>query len=161
MQLARLTLPITPLPQNPRQPLQILPIHLAEPVRLRAVDINNRHDLFKARKKNQLSSSPSNAKATPSPKRAKKFNPERHNRAPTLTLPSTKIGTTTSLLLSPSHAMCPGNSSTSGTSCVRPLAAAAPQTPRPKAIVWQATLPWKGPRMSCCLLVEEALGSRT
>lgn len=59
-----------------------------------------------------------------------------------------RIGTTISLLLSPSQAMWPGNLSTSATSCVFCVAAAAPQTPRPNSIVWQATFPWKGPRMS-------------
>ena len=64
------------------------------------------------------------------------------------TFPPATIGTTTSLRLSLSHAMWPGKRSTSGTSCVSREAAAAPQTPLPKRIVWQATLPWKGPRMS-------------
>jgi hypothetical protein len=64
------------------------------------------------------------------------------------TFPPTEIGTTTSLMLSPSQAICPGNSSTSGTSCVCCVEAAVPQTPRPKAMVWHATFPWKGPSMS-------------
>lgn len=50
-----------------------------------------------------------------------------------------------------------GNFSTSSTSCVVFVAAAAPHTPRPNGIVWQATLPWNGPRMSWSLVV----GSRT
>ncbi|KAH9826017.1 hypothetical protein Tdes44962_MAKER03800 [Teratosphaeria destructans] len=58
------------------------------------------------------------------------------------------IGTTISLLESPSQAMWPGKLSTSGTSCVFAWAAAAPQTPLPNAIVWQATLPWKGAKTS-------------
>lgn len=61
------------------------------------------------------------------------------------TSPFTRIGTTISLRLSASHAMCPGNSSTSGTTTVSRLAAAAPQTPFPKRISWHAGLPWKGP----------------
>lgn len=63
-----------------------------------------------------------------------------------LTSPFTRIGTTISLRLSASHAMCPGNSSTSGTTTVSCLAAAVPQTPLPKRISWQAGLPWNGPR---------------
>lgn len=35
----------------------------------------------------------------------------------------------------------------SETYCVWRVAAAVPHTPRPKAMVWQATLPWKGPRI--------------
>jgi hypothetical protein len=66
-----------------------------------------------------------------------------------LTFPSLTIGTTISLLLAPSHAMWPGNMSTSGTSCVVAVLAAAPHTPRPSAIVWHATWPWNGPRSSC------------
>lgn len=75
-----------------------------------------------------------------------------------LTFPACTIGTTISLWLSPSHAICPGNSSTSGTSTVLPSAAAVPHTPLPKAIVWQATFPWNGPRIREGLLAD---GSRT
>lgn len=44
---------------------------------------------------------------------------------------STVMGTTISLLDTPSHAMWPGKASTSGTSCVCRVAAAVPHTPRP------------------------------
>lgn len=73
---------------------------------------------------------------------------------------STVMGTTISLLEAPSQAMCPGKASTLGTSWVSRVAAAAPQTPLPKSMVWQATLPMKGPRMSDgCPRLDD--GSRT
>lgn len=71
---------------------------------------------------------------------------------------STVTGTTISLLEAPSHAMWPGNASTSGTSCVCFVAAAVPHTPRPKSMVWHATWPMKGPRMR---LLPCEVGSRT
>jgi hypothetical protein len=71
------------------------------------------------------------------------------------TSPFKTIGTTISLLESPSHAMCPGKASTSGTSWVSIFSAAVPHTPLPNLIVWHATFPWKGPRISC-LGVEES-----
>jgi len=67
------------------------------------------------------------------------------------------IGTTISLLLAVSHAICPGNSSTSGTIWVSFFVAAVPQTPLPKVMVWHATCPWNGPRISC----DGVVGSRT
>ena len=64
------------------------------------------------------------------------------------TLPSMITGTTTSEALAASQAMWPGKACTSSTSCVSPLAAAAPQTPLPRGMRMQAVLPWKGPRTS-------------
>ena len=59
------------------------------------------------------------------------------------------IGTTISLRLSPSQAICPGNASTSLTSTVLPPpSAAAPHTPFPIRMVWHATFPMKGPRIN-------------
>lgn len=58
-----------------------------------------------------------------------------------LTSPPTKTGTTTSLRLSASHAIWPGNAITSSTTTVSFFAAAVPHTPRPKWISWQAGFP--------------------
>ncbi len=65
-----------------------------------------------------------------------------------MTAPARTIGTTISLLEAESHAMCPGNLSTSGTTIVRRSAAAVPQTPRPNAMRTHAGLPWKAPSTS-------------
>ena len=70
------------------------------------------------------------------------------NLQDTLTLSPCIIGTTISLLLLLSHAIWPGNASTSGTSCVTLVAAAVPHTPFPKAMVWHAMCPWKGPSIN-------------
>ena len=70
------------------------------------------------------------------------------------TIPSWMIGTTISLLLAPSQAMCPGNLSTSSTNWVTFFATAVPHTPRPMAIVWHATWPLKGPRINCFGFLE-------
>lgn len=57
-----------------------------------------------------------------------------------------KTGTTISLLLSPSQAICPGNSRTSATLNIFFSAAAVPHTPLPMAMLWHAGRPWNGPR---------------
>jgi hypothetical protein len=57
-------------------------------------------------------------------------------------------GTTSSERDAESQAMCPGNCSTSGTSCVRRVLAAVPHTPRPSAMRTQAGWPWNGPTTS-------------
>lgn len=76
--------------------------------------------------------------------------------------PPTTMGTTISLRDRASHAMCPGKSRTSCTSCVVWVWAAVPHTPRPKRMVWHATRPWKGARMSCGVWegLEGGVGSR-
>jgi hypothetical protein len=138
-------LPIASLAQKPSKLLQIPLIRLIKPISHRTVDIDNRHNLTK-----------------PASSASPQINTQR-KKLKTLTFPSTKIGTTISLFDAPSHAICPGKRSTSGTSCVSAVAAATPQTPRPKAMIWQATLPWKGPRMSWGFLVAVVFceGSRT
>jgi hypothetical protein len=66
-------------------------------------------------------------------------------------------GQTTSLLVSPSHAICPGYSSTSGTSIVLRWRKASAHTPRalPGVVLmnWQAGLPQKGPKSSLLVVV--------
>lgn len=62
-----------------------------------------------------------------------------------LTSPPTRIGTTISLRLLASQAICPGKLNTSGTITVSRFSAAVPHTPRPKRISWQAGRPWNGP----------------
>lgn len=79
----------------------------------------------------------------------------RHSIRRILTSPLTRIGTTISLRLSASHAICPGNSSTSGTMRVFWLAAAVPHTPFPYRICWQAGLPWNGPSSRSCSSGDE------
>ena len=75
------------------------------------------------------------------------YNPIFHTRTKLTSPLFPTIGTTISLLLSPSHAICPGYSRTSSTLTILFWAAAAPHTPRPMAMLWHAGRPWKGPRM--------------
>ena len=55
--------------------------------------------------------------------------------------PASNTGTTISLAERASQAMCPGKAWTSSTTWVVPVAAAVPQTPRPKAMRRQPRLP--------------------
>lgn len=67
------------------------------------------------------------------------------------TSPLTSNGTTISLRLSPSQAICPGKLSTSATLTVVFCSAAVPQTPLPTLMAWHAGFPWNGPRTSVSL----------
>lgn len=122
------SLPIATRRKKRSQFLEVLLILIVKARRLRTIYINNCDSLT--------------IHQPPSQQNAREYQNQNRNK---LTSPPAKIGTTISLLLLASQAMCPGNSSTSGTTTVSRFSAAAPHTPRPNRISWHAGRPWKGP----------------
>jgi hypothetical protein len=111
---ARRLLKITRLGKQIRQLFQRFLILFCKTIYLRTINIDNRDGLLSS---------------LASPSFISTIEQVKH------TFPSCTIGTTTSLLLAPSHAMCPGYLSTSSTSWVVCVKAAVPHTPRPKAMI--------------------------
>ena len=66
---------------------------------------------------------------------------ERESRTAASLPSASKTGTTISELEAESQAMCPGKACTSGTMIGSPVAATCPQTPRPKGMRRQPSVP--------------------
>lgn len=140
-------LPITSLSKKPSESFKVLLINIIEARSLGTIDIDYCDSLFQpfvcqsAHLNKDLTGYKPINPSTQRKREKKKGKRKREHASP-----PTKIGTTISLLLSASQAICPGKASTSSATTLSRFSAAVPQTPFPNRIRWQAGFPWKGPR---------------
>lgn len=138
------SLPITAFRQQSSQLLEVLFVDVVETRRLGAVDIDDGDGLQSTKYRCEHIIHPTQSVWVDDKR----------------TSPPQRIGTTISLRLSASQAICPGNANTSGTTTVSFLSAAVPHTPRPNRISWQAGFPWNGPSSSLYSSGDDALVER-
>jgi hypothetical protein len=136
---------------------QVLLVFLVKAVCDSTIDIDNGNNLDGSLQSASILRNFTDS-SLPQPRKLDHIIEDKETQSKKLTFPSCKIGTTISEALAASQAMCPGNSSTSATNWVVFVVTAVPQTPLPNLMVWQATLPWKGPRISW---VDGEVGSIT